>query len=287
MSTDVELDGARGRSSSAAGPEAAACDRPARARLRRARRPLRPRRAARSSRGRRGRLRARPPSATAAPRASARSSRTARRSVADLHDVAEHRARASTPSLPVVADRPLDGRPHRHALRAALRRRASPRSCCRARRSAATRRCSGCWRSTRSPTCRSIPAVLSRDPAVGEAYAADELVYHGPFKRADAAERSPTPSTRSRPGPFGCRCRRCGSTATEDQLAPLEVTREAIERAPRPTRFEEKIYPGAPPRGLQRDQQGRGDRRRAGVPRSHGMMHTLSGHDVGRPHARR
>lgn len=28
------------------------------------------------------------------------------------------------------------------------------------------------------------PAVLSRDPAVGEAYAADELVYHGPFARA-------------------------------------------------------------------------------------------------------
>ncbi len=27
------------------------------------------------------------------------------------------------------------------------------------------------------------PTSLSRDPAVGEAYAADELVYHGPFKR--------------------------------------------------------------------------------------------------------
>ncbi|WP_017592864.1 alpha/beta hydrolase [Nocardiopsis potens] len=27
------------------------------------------------------------------------------------------------------------------------------------------------------------PATLSRDPAVGEAYAADELVWHGPFKR--------------------------------------------------------------------------------------------------------
>src|SRR5690606_39333908 len=26
------------------------------------------------------------------------------------------------------------------------------------------------------------PATLSRDPAVGEAYAADELVWHGPFK---------------------------------------------------------------------------------------------------------
>ncbi len=27
------------------------------------------------------------------------------------------------------------------------------------------------------------PAILSRDPAVGEAYLADELVWHGPFKR--------------------------------------------------------------------------------------------------------
>src|SRR3954470_15386323 len=27
------------------------------------------------------------------------------------------------------------------------------------------------------------PALLSRDPAVGEAYAADPLVYHGPFRR--------------------------------------------------------------------------------------------------------
>lgn len=27
------------------------------------------------------------------------------------------------------------------------------------------------------------PAILSRDPRVGEAYAADELVYHGPFRR--------------------------------------------------------------------------------------------------------
>ena len=28
------------------------------------------------------------------------------------------------------------------------------------------------------------PSTLSRDPAVGEAYVADELVWHGPFKRA-------------------------------------------------------------------------------------------------------
>jgi alpha-beta hydrolase superfamily lysophospholipase len=31
------------------------------------------------------------------------------------------------------------------------------------------------------------PAILSRDPAVGEAYAADELVYHGPFHRETLA----------------------------------------------------------------------------------------------------
>ena len=31
------------------------------------------------------------------------------------------------------------------------------------------------------------PEVLSRDPAVGAAYAADELVWHGPFKRPTVA----------------------------------------------------------------------------------------------------
>ena len=30
------------------------------------------------------------------------------------------------------------------------------------------------------------PETLSRDPEVGAAYAADELVWHGPFKRTHA-----------------------------------------------------------------------------------------------------
>ena len=87
------------------------------------------------------------------------------------------------------------------------------------------------------------PGMLSRDPAVGEAYASDPLVYHGPFARASleglfAAVRAIADG----PG--------LGSLPTlwihgeEDPLAPLAVTREAIERI-RGERLEERIYPGA------------------------------------------
>jgi alpha-beta hydrolase superfamily lysophospholipase len=71
------------------------------------------------------------------------------------------------------------------------------------------------------------PAVLSRDPAVGEAYAADELVWHGPFKRVTVAAM------------VGCLLdialdaeRVTGPVlwqhGTEDRLVPLEGTRRAI-----------------------------------------------------------
>ena len=87
------------------------------------------------------------------------------------------------------------------------------------------------------------PDVLSRDPAVGRAYAGDPLVYHGPFRREtllglgaaiEAVAAGPT----------------LGALPTfwihgqEDQLVPLEATRPAIE-AIRGEVFEEKIYPGA------------------------------------------
>lgn len=87
------------------------------------------------------------------------------------------------------------------------------------------------------------PTALSRDPAVGEAYAADELVYHGPFHRetlqalfgaVEAIAEGPT----------------LGDLPTlwvhgdQDQLAPLDVTREAIERI-QGDDLEERIYAGA------------------------------------------
>ena len=57
------------------------------------------------------------------------------------------------------------------------------------------------------------PAILSRDPAVGAAYAADPLVYHGPFHKADAAGAGGVRRTSSPLAARSATCRRCGSTA--------------------------------------------------------------------------
>jgi alpha-beta hydrolase superfamily lysophospholipase len=87
------------------------------------------------------------------------------------------------------------------------------------------------------------PAVLSRDPAVGEAYAADALVYHGPFARetlqgiadcVDAIAAGPS---------FGA-LPTLWLHGENDPLAPLEVTRAAMEHL-RGDTFEEKVYAGA------------------------------------------
>ncbi|HEX8122788.1 MAG TPA: alpha/beta hydrolase [Solirubrobacteraceae bacterium] len=87
------------------------------------------------------------------------------------------------------------------------------------------------------------PGVLSRDPAVGQAYADDPLVYHGPFKRP-MLQAMVTAVHAIAEGPG------LGSLPTlwihgeEDQLVPLAATREAIERI-RGDRMEEKVYAGA------------------------------------------
>ena len=87
------------------------------------------------------------------------------------------------------------------------------------------------------------PAVLSRDPKVGEAYAGDPLVYHGPLTRptleaifaaVDAISHGPGLGTLPTLWIHG----------EEDALAPLAATREAIERI-RGDRLEEQVYPGA------------------------------------------
>src|SRR3954447_23496602 len=86
-------------------------------------------------------------------------------------------------------------------------------------------------------------STLSRDPAVGEVYSSDELVWHGPFKRPtlqaiDAALQ------RINAGP------KLGALPTlwvhgeEDQLVPLAETRRGIETLEL-TALEEVIYPGA------------------------------------------
>jgi alpha-beta hydrolase superfamily lysophospholipase len=86
------------------------------------------------------------------------------------------------------------------------------------------------------------PATLSRDPAVGEAYAADELVYHGPFRRETlqamfAAVQDVAEGPRIELPVLWLH-------GELDQLAPLDVTREAAERI-RTESWQEKVYPGA------------------------------------------
>ena len=88
------------------------------------------------------------------------------------------------------------------------------------------------------------PAALSRDPAVGEAYAADPLVYHGPFRARDAAGlRRRGRGGRASGGTFGD-LPTFWIHGEEDPIVPLVHTRPAIE-AIKGARFEEKIYPGA------------------------------------------
>ena len=72
-------------------------------------------------------------------------------------------------------------------------------------------------------------AVLSRDPAVGEAYAADELVYHGGWKRPTlqafvAADRAVAE------GPGLGDLPLLYLHGGDDQLVPVELARPVVER---------------------------------------------------------
>lgn len=87
------------------------------------------------------------------------------------------------------------------------------------------------------------PGTLSRDPSVGEAYAADPLVYHGPFRRPMLeAMRSALAAVEAGP--------RFGDLPTlylhggEDPLVPIAATRPTVERL-RGADFTERVYAGA------------------------------------------
>ena len=87
------------------------------------------------------------------------------------------------------------------------------------------------------------PAILSRDPAVGQAYLEDPLVYHGPLARASLeAIFAGVEMIGSGPG-FGS-LPVMWLHGEADALAPLDVTREAIERL-RGEDLTEIVYPGA------------------------------------------
>ena len=87
------------------------------------------------------------------------------------------------------------------------------------------------------------PAILSRDPAVGEAYAADELVYHGGFHRATLeAIFGGARAVAADPG-FGA-LPTLWIHGEGDVLAPLDATTEAMRHL-RGSNIEEHVYPGA------------------------------------------
>src|SRR5205085_5711769 len=87
------------------------------------------------------------------------------------------------------------------------------------------------------------PAVLSRDPAVGEAYASDPLVYHGPFRRETLLGFGAAVEAVASGPSFGA-LPTLWLHGEEDQLVPVAHTRPAIE-AVQGEAFESKLYPGA------------------------------------------
>ncbi|MDE3720492.1 lysophospholipase [Nocardiopsis sp. N85] len=87
------------------------------------------------------------------------------------------------------------------------------------------------------------PATLSRDPAVGEAYVADELVWHGPFKRTTVNAMLTEVERGVEAGPL------VGPPllwvhGSDDRLVPISGTARGIE-AIRGEDFTARIFPGA------------------------------------------
>jgi alpha-beta hydrolase superfamily lysophospholipase len=73
------------------------------------------------------------------------------------------------------------------------------------------------------------PAILSRDPAVGRAYAEDPQVWHGPFKRA-TLEAFVASVDEIAAGPGFGELPVLWVHGEDDQLVPLDATRPVVER---------------------------------------------------------
>lgn len=87
------------------------------------------------------------------------------------------------------------------------------------------------------------PAVLSRDPAVGADYAADPLVWHGPFRRATLQAMVDFLATITADGSLG-ELPTLWIHGEQDQLVPLDGTREGMVTL-RGGVFTSRIFPGA------------------------------------------
>ncbi|MEU0256150.1 lysophospholipase [Streptomyces sp. NPDC006184] len=87
------------------------------------------------------------------------------------------------------------------------------------------------------------PSALSRDPAVGAAYAADPLVWHGPMKRPTLEAFARTLETVARGGDVG-RLPLLWLHGDDDRLVPLSGSRPGVRRLSG-GRLTERIFPGA------------------------------------------
>ena len=90
------------------------------------------------------------------------------------------------------------------------------------------------------------PAILSRDPAVGAAYAADPLVYHGPFHKATLRALATSADVVAAAGTFGD-VPTLWIHGAADQLVPYDVTAATMERI-RGTSLQHRPTPGRPTR---------------------------------------
>ena len=86
------------------------------------------------------------------------------------------------------------------------------------------------------------PSVLSREPAVGEAYAADPLVYHGPFRRETL--EALLAAVEETAGGGEITLPTLWIHGENDLLAPLDATAAAAESIGAAA-WETKVYPGA------------------------------------------
>lgn len=87
------------------------------------------------------------------------------------------------------------------------------------------------------------PGMLSRDPAVGEAYMADPLVYHGGFQRQTLEAFVAAVQTIAGGGDLGD-LPTLWIHGEEDPLAPYDATAAAMEIVGG-SKLEHKMYPGA------------------------------------------
>jgi alpha-beta hydrolase superfamily lysophospholipase len=88
------------------------------------------------------------------------------------------------------------------------------------------------------------PATLSRDPSVGEAYAADPLVWHGSFQRSTLEALLACVDRITEEGPLAG-LPTLWVHGEDDQLVPIEPSRAGVRALVPPDDLTEDVRPGA------------------------------------------